>query len=173
MRRLARFPAAPAGTPFDPGNRVLPRRTSSISTEAAFERFGRSFVQAIVDRAKITLACIVPAFCLLICAESLAASCDRCGSEPGTESTYSLQDGRHPPLHRPLSSDAAVRHGILRTGKLSKSQPLTFLPIRHSRTAVAAPLELSSPRHESPPTLVTRWQFICRAARDPRAPSFS
>lgn len=173
MRCLARFPAAPVETPFDPGNRVLRRQRTSILTEAAFEHVRRGFVKPIVDRAKITLGCILPALFLLICSQSLAASCERCGAEPQADSTYSLQDGRHVPVHTPSPSDATVRHGSWRIVKLSKTQPLTFLPIRHWRTAVAAPLDLSSPRHQSPTALVTRWQFDCRTAWDPRAPSFS
>ena len=137
------------------------------------ERVGHSPVECLTNRAKFGFVALLPVLWILASGESLLASCDGCNST-GLCDSQSIVDGGKPCPSQPLSgSDAAPSAVHSRVVKHSGKSSLTpsediCRTFSLQSNAVARP----APR-TSPPDLATSWQFTCRAALDPRAPSFA
>ena len=137
------------------------------------EHSGHSPVECLMNRAKLGFVALLPVLWILASGESLLASCDGCNST-GLCGSQSILDGGKPCPSQPLSgSDAAASTVHSRVVKHSGKSSLTpseniCRTFSLQSNAVARP----APR-TSPPGLATSWQFTCRAALDPRAPSFA
>jgi len=137
------------------------------------ERAGHSPVECLMNRTKLGFVALLPVLWLLASGESLLASCCECGGT-GLCDSQSIRDSGNRCPSQPISgSDAAVIAVHSRVLKHSGNGSLTpceniCQPFSLQSNAVAR----LAPRTNSP-NLATSWQFACRAALDPRAPSFA
>jgi len=137
------------------------------------ERAGHSPVESLMNRAKLGFVALLPVLWLLGSGESLLASCEECGVM-GSCGSASLLDGGKPCPSQPISgSDAAASTVHSRVVKHTGKSSLTPCEnICRSCSLPSKAIAHVAPRKSSP-DLATTWQFACRAALDPRAPSFA
>src|SRR5262249_5673264 len=138
-----------------------------MAERTANERATRFAVKATMDRVKLMLVALLPAFWLLPAGPSLV--CDNCVARGSDDSGVAIQCDKHGPSHSIYSTDISARPVTSRAGKhFGKSNTLLFEPFSESPSLTRlAPSE----QRESPLALRTSWQFACRAAGEPRAPS--
>ena len=135
------------------------------------ERSRRAVVKPAMDRVKITLVALLPALWLLASGQSFFDPRDSCANPAPCNSTCTSEDGKPCPSHPLYSPDISARPVRSRLGpQVGHSNLLPLEPISASYAVERAPQTLSAQR-ESPPAVATSWQFACRAALDPRAPS--
>lgn len=101
-----------------------------------------------------------------------------CGLEsiPGLDFfACSTQNGaEHQPSDCETDACAAIESGLYKTeqAQVSAHRP-DFAPLALVLALVSDPAALqSAARRASPPELIHTWQFFCRTALPPRAPSF-
>ena len=135
------------------------------------ERSPRTPVKPAMDRVKITLVALFPALWLLTSGQSLLDPRDSCANPAPCNSTCTCEDGEPCPSHPLGSPDISARPVRSRLGpQVGHSNLLPLEPISPSYAVERTPQTVFAQR-ESPPALATSWQFACRAALDPRAPS--
>jgi hypothetical protein len=135
----------------------------------------RWVVEVVMDRVKITLAALLPTLWLMAAGQSFA---DPCGGHAtlttvnAFDSEFAFESGKHCPSNDPCSTDLSARRAKARIGSHS-AKGIFFVTRPTTRSQVAQPTfsPNSSSVREGPRALATRWQFDCRAAPEPRAPS--
>ena len=123
-----------------------------------------------VDRLKITLVALFPALWLLTSTHSVHGSNGASGSAVQDRSTCNAECGK-PCGSRPLSADISAPPFRSRFG--SQMPESTSPPLKAEFPSCAierVPVPVFAQR-ETLLTLARSWQFACRAALDPRAPS--
>ena len=135
------------------------------------ERSRKRAVKTVMNRVKLSLVALLPAFWLLASGQSLLDPCDICASRGFDVSKSTFEGGKQCPLHSVCSFDTAARPVKSRIGpQVPKGKFMPLEPIARSHAVERTPTLVSAQR-ESPIALATCWQFACRAALDPRAPS--
>lgn len=152
---------------------VVALRTLSAHTltRTPNEQSSQDPVKRVMDRTKIAFAALLPALWLLLCGQGLSAQRIDCSKEISRDQTCTLQSGKYCSSDAVLSQDITARRASSRLGKSGNSNTTLLNPISRPHTLEHASLVIRSPRRESPLALATCWQFVCRAALDPRAPS--
>jgi len=135
------------------------------------ERSSRDPVKGVMDRTKIAFAALLPALWLLLCGEGLSAQCVDWSNGTCRDPSCTLQNGKHSSLAVVSSPDVTARRATSRLGKSGNGNTSSVNAVSRAYAVEHAPLAICSARRQSPPDLATRWQFDCRAALDPRAPS--
>jgi hypothetical protein len=135
------------------------------------EQSSRDPVKGVMDRTKIALAALLPALWLLLCGQGLPEQCIDCSNETCMDLTCTLQNGKHSSLEAVPSPDITARRATSRLGKSGNANTPLVTAVSREHAVEHAYLAILSARRQSPPGLVARWQFDCRAALDPRAPS--
>jgi hypothetical protein len=131
----------------------------------------RTFAKPAKDRAKIALVALFPALWLAASGQPLLGLCDGSGSSSPCNSTCTAECGKQRPSHPFGSPDFSARPVRSRLGpQVGNSNPLLLEPVTHSEAGERRPVAAFAKR-ESPLALAASWQFACRAAADPRAPS--
>ena len=131
----------------------------------------RTPVKPAMDRVKITLVVLFPALWLLASGQSLLDPRDSCATPAPCNSTCTSEDGKPCPSHPLCSPDISARPVRSRLGpQVGHSNLLPLEPISPSYSVERTPQTVFAQR-ESPLALATSWQFACRDALDPRAPS--
>ena len=144
-----------------------------MPAECPNERSAQWRVTAVMNRIRITFVALLPALWLLASGQFLFdSSGNGAATTGGCHSQCVLEGGKHCLSHPPSASDISARGIRSRVGKHSgKSDLICLEPISCSawpRSAIAC-----FTVHTSSPALATGWQFACRAAPNPRAPSFA
>jgi hypothetical protein len=128
-------------------------------------------VKRVMDRTKIAFVALLPALWLLVCGQGLSAQCIDCSKEVSRDQTCTLLSCKYCPSDAVSSQDISARRAPSRPGKSGNTNATLLSPISRPHAVEHASLALSCPRRESRAALATCWQFACRAALDPRAPS--
>ena len=171
MRRFASF-APREGRPFQTRTSLLSQTPALRHPhEVQMNKLRSNPVKALMDRIKIAFAAIFPAVWLLLCGQALSAQCTDYSKETSRDHPGTLQGCKPCSPDALTFQDATARRAPSRLGKSGHAKPLLFNPISRPHTVEHPSLAICSPRRESPLALATCWQFICRAALDPRAPS--
>jgi hypothetical protein len=134
------------------------------------ERPQRAVVKPVMDRARITLVAVFPALWLLVSGSYLPAPGDGCPAK--CDSTFAFGAGKQCPPYSVCTGDTAARPVNPRIGPQAGNGnviPLESSFRSHSIERLSAPVFT---QRESPLALAVSWQFACRAAPEPRAPSF-
>ena len=170
MQRLAPLQIHESKCSSGPGVVVLKnfRATTFVQTN---EQCSGDSVKPVMDRTRIALASFLPALWILLCGQSLPAQCIDCAKESSTFQTCTLQKGKHLSSGVVSSTDITARRATPRPGKPDHSNPPILDPISRVHKVEQAPLAICSARRESTLALATCWQFACRTALEPRAPS--
>jgi hypothetical protein len=138
---------------------------------AAEQQIPHEVMKPTWDGAKASLVWVLPALWVLISAQGLSAQCSDCAIEPSQHSASSLQSGkRHAPDAIP-SRDLSLRRPSNRIVKSGKNTLYDVAPFLRQGAVERATFTIYLPQCHPSPALATRWQFDCRAAREPRAPS--
>src|SRR5258705_1863614 len=125
-----------------------------------------------MDRVKVTLVALLPALWLMASGQCFADP--RGGRETisARDSKFAFESGKHCPSNEPCSTDLSARRAKARIGSHSaKGNPFFIEPIAHSQVTHPRFSGNFSSVREGPLALATHWQFDCRAAPEPRAPS--
>ena len=137
------------------------------------ERAGNSSVECLMNRAKLGFVALLPVVWLLASGESLLASCAECGGTGFCDSQSILGNGKRCPPQPLSGSDAAASGVHSRILKHSGKSSLTPCEnICRSSSLQSNGVARLTP-HANSPNFATSWQFACRAALEPRAPSFA
>jgi len=170
MRRFA--PSQIRESRCSPGLGVVvlknPRAAMLVRTN---EQCSRDPVKPVMDRTRIALASFLPALLILLCGQSLPAQCIDCAKKNSTFQACTLQKGEHFSSDVVSSTDITPRRATSRPGKAGHNNAPTLDPISRFHQVEQVPLAICSARRESPLALATSWQFACRTALQPRAPS--
>ena len=135
------------------------------------ERAARRPVKAVMYRMKIGLAGLLPALLLIASGHAFLLSCDECAASSICDSQAMLDGDSRCPVQPFSGSDPAVTAIHLRAGKhSSKCSSTSCEPICRSFLHEPPAVTDLVSRVKSP-DLATSWQFACRAALEPRAPS--
>jgi hypothetical protein len=125
-----------------------------------------------MDRVKVTLAALLPALWLMASGQCFADPCGSCATVSARDSKFAFESGKQCPSNEASSIDLSARRAKARIGSHSAKANLFFIePIAHSKVAHPKFSGNFSSVREGPLALATRWQFDCRAAPQPRAPS--
>ena len=134
------------------------------------ERIANQVVKASMSRVRITVVALFPVLWLLA-GQSLLEPGTDCAAVGIFHSNPALDSSELWPASPHLSTDISTRVVHSRSGKISgKTTPLPFEFLSRLQSARAFAAALSS-QFPSPPALATSWQFACRAALEPRAPT--
>lgn len=122
-------------------------------------------------RANVALFLLLPALWVFLCAQGFAIPCDNCGIFGSQDVTCSLQPCKGSAGDVLVSPNSSTVRAATRTGKnFGKSHLPSLDPLARSH-GNGRTLTISFPESQSPFTIATCWQFDCRAARHPRAPT--
>jgi hypothetical protein len=137
------------------------------------ERCERWVVKADMDRVKVALVSLLPVLWLMASGQYFADPCGACPTGGAPDSKFALESGKHCPSNEATSSiDLSARRANARIGShLAKANFFPAEPTTNSRSVDRRFLTDFSSSREGPRALATRWQFDCRAASEPRAPS--
>ena len=125
-----------------------------------------------MDRVKVTLASLLPVLWLMASGQSFADPCGGCPTKAPCSSTVALENGQRCPSNEASSTDVSTWRANARIGShSSKGNPLFVEPTDRSEAVSRRFLVDFSSFREGPGVLATRWQFDCRVASEPRAPS--
>src|SRR5262249_39253887 len=137
------------------------------------ERCERWVVKAVMDRVKVALVSLLPVLWLMASGQSFAEPCRNCATANKPDSKFALESGQRCPSNEAtVFTDLSARRANARIG--SQSAKLIFFPVEPaigSRSVDRRFLAVFSSLREGPCALAVRWQFDCRAASEPRAPS--
>jgi len=136
------------------------------------EQCERWVVKADMDRVKVALVSLLPALWLMASGQCFARPCDSCATDNAPDSKFALESGKHCPSKEANSIDLSARRANARIGShLAKANFFSSEQTTSSRSVDRRFLTDFSSSREGPRALATRWQFDCRAASEPRAPS--
>ena len=171
MQRIRTITHRENGSSYD--STVVAFTTPSAHTLARTpnEQSSCNPVKGVMDRTRIAFAALFPVLWLLLCGQGLSAQCVDCSKEISSHQTCTLLSCQHCPPDAVSSQDIPARRAPSRLGKSGNTNTALLSPISRRPTAEHAPLAIRSPRRESPLAVAMCWQFVCRAALDPRAPS--
>src|ERR1051325_3993860 len=125
-----------------------------------------------MDRVKVTLVALLPALWLMASGQYFLDPCGNCPAASAADSAYAIQKAENGPSSETGSVDLSTRRANLRIGQQSLRGNFFFVqPIARSQPVDEQFLSELSSNREGPPVLAARWQFDCRAAPEPRAPS--
>ena len=144
-----------------PERRVFPRTENECIVS--------EMVKGLMDRLKVSLISLFSGLSFLVSGQSLFVDC---AVQDSNQTTCVLQSSKDSCSHGLNSYDIFARQAVSRIGKhLGKGHlPSSHLLCRsHSLERIF--LKLSCADSEKPSALATCWQFECRAALNPRAPS--
>jgi len=129
-------------------------------------------VKGLMNRPKVALISLFSGLSLLVSGQSLFIPCADCELQDSNHGTCVLQSGKDSCSHGFNSYDVSARQAVSRLGKqLGKGNlPPSHLLCR-STSLERIFLKPSSLDGAKPSALASRWQFECRAALNPRAPS--
>ena len=151
--------------------RHRPISSDTMLAHVLNERRQVTAVKPIMDRARITLVALLPALWLLIPGQYLLGACAVCTNTASCDTTCAFEGAKQCPLHSVCSFDAAARPVKSRIApQVPKGNFIPLEPVSRSHAVERTPTAVSAQR-ESPLALATSWQFTCRAALHPRAPS--
>ena len=103
--------------------------------------------------------------------QGFAIPCDNCGIFGSQDVTCSLQPCKGSAGDVLVSPNSSTVRAATRTGKnFGKSHLPSLDPLARSH-GNGRTLTISFPESQSPFTIATCWQFDCRAAHHPRAPT--
>jgi hypothetical protein len=126
-----------------------------------------------MDRVKVALVSLLPVLWLMASGQSFAEPCRNCATANKADSKFALESGRRCPSHEATASiDLSVRRAKARIG--SQSAKTSFFPVEPTIGSQSVDGRFSSgfsSFHDGACALAVRWQFDCRAASEPRAPS--
>ena len=135
------------------------------------ERSGHGFVEALMNGGKHALVILLSALWLCASGQSLLAPCDSCRTGASASPNHILDAGKSCPCSPFSNSDfagTAIHSGV--TKHLGKAGPIVCENACRS-SVLAAPADIQCSLRHSAQDRATSWQFVCRAALDPRAPS--
>jgi hypothetical protein len=125
-----------------------------------------------MDRVKVTLAALLPALWLMASGQCFADPCAGGATAGARDSKVAFESGKRCPSNEAYSIDLSVRRASARIGSHSAKGNFFFTePTTRSQVAHSRFLGNFTSVREGPQALAARWQFDCRAASQPRAPS--
>jgi hypothetical protein len=136
------------------------------------ERPESDVVKALMDRMKVTLVALLPALWLMASGQYFLDPCGNCPAASASDSSFAFEKGQHCSSNEAGSIDLSARRTNLRVG--AQSAKSNFFPVGPTVGSNSVSQRFSavlSSNREGPLALATRWQFDCRAAPEPRAPS--
>jgi hypothetical protein len=151
-------------------NSLLIERDQIMWERGSTERRAKQAVKASMSRFKIALVALLPGLWLLAGQSLIEPSLD-CAVGGVLDSNHALDGSKFSHTYPPFSSDVSTRVIHSRSGKISgktSSLPFEFLSGVQTATAFSA---APSILFHNPPELASSWQFACRAAPEPRAPT--
>jgi len=134
------------------------------------ERTTHQAVQPSMSRVKITLVALFPVFWLLA-GQSVLDFCADCTILDAADSKAALSTGKKCNSHTPFSSDISKHAVRSRIGKIAAKIQLLPAELTSRSNSDEASSSAHSELPSAPPALAASWQFACRAALEPRAPS--
>ena len=170
MQRLAPFTIREDRSSRDSTVVAFTTTSAQMPVRIPHEQSSHEPVKGMMDRTKIAFAALVPALWLLLCGQGLPAQCIDCPKAPSSAHTCTLQNDKACSSDAVSSQDTTARRAASRLGKSGNTNPLVVNPISRSHAVERTPTPVSAQR-ESPIALATCWQFVCRTALEPRAPS--
>jgi hypothetical protein len=133
---------------------------------------GRDVEHLMNGGTKLALVLLLSALWLCASGQSLIVSCEVCSPTGSVASNSAFDSGNKCPLSHSSTSDPAGTAAHLRIVKqhakarvVPCAQTLVPIPLISATWFLLSPGKCSS-------DLSTSWQFACRAALNPRAPSF-
>jgi len=149
-----------------------------LGSETAIAQIGneqceRWVVKADMDRVKVALVSLLPVLWLMASGQYFADPCRNCATTKASDSKFALESGKRCPSNDATSStDLSARRANARIGShLTKANLFPVEPTTGSGSVDGRFLVDFSSACDGPRALATRWQFDCRAAPQPRAPS--
>jgi len=136
------------------------------------ERPESDVVKALMDRVKVTLVALLPALWLMASGQYFLDPCGNCPATSASNSSFAFEQGKHCSSNETGSIDLSARRTNLRVS--AQSAKNNFFPVEPAIGSKSVSQRFSavlSSDREGPLALATRWQFDCRAAPQPRAPS--
>jgi hypothetical protein len=125
-----------------------------------------------MDRVKVTLVALLPALWLMASGQSFTGRCPSCASASSRDSTLALESGQCCPSDAAGSVGLSALRANPRIGAHSaKSNFRPLEPIDYSQAFNRTLFANSPSQRDGLIALAVRWQFDCRAASEPRAPS--
>ena len=168
MQRFAHFQTAlPASRPFGFAwtREFSPERPNKSNSE----RHKNYEVKASMST-KFSFIGLVSALCLLASGYSGFGSCNDCA--PATQDrAAAFESAKHCSFSSIFSSDLSARRFSSRNGLQTGKSDVPLFESTYSSHTVERDIAILCPRPYGPLSLVSSWQFACRAALDPRAPS--
>src|SRR5882724_11568897 len=129
-------------------------------------------VKRLMERVKVTLVSLLPALWLMSSGQYFLDPCGNFVTASACDSTFAFESGQHCPSNAESSIDLSPRRANSRVGSHSAKTHFPFAePVVDSQADYRRLLANFSPQRKAPLALATRWQFDCRAAPEPRAPS--
>ena len=156
------FPLEPARFWHSWGRALIPGASSKPGVK------GRGVAQ----RTRFALVALLPAFCLIVSGQTAFVSCDNCSATIFDSCDCTIQAWKHSPRGSEACLDLSVGRLASRTGKQSGRN--VMLPDLILGSSCAEQSSLAEPATQRPRgfAVTPPWQFDCRAAGEPRAPSF-
>jgi hypothetical protein len=148
----------------------LQRERKNMSARNQTEQPRRSTVKSLMNRVKVALIVFFPALWLLVSGQSAFNSGSDRASSGVCPDCSAAKCARHYAINSGYSFDFPARPLASRFApKFSKNR---IIPIEaaSARAIERASLTVSA-RREGPSSLAASWQFVLRAAAEPRAPS--
>ena len=170
MQRSASLPIARTG-PLGTSRSCFYNPERSPARTVSNEQSSRDSVKRVMDRTRIAFAALLPALWLLLCGQALSAQRIDCPNEACTDPTCTFQNGKHSSFDAVSSPDLTARRATSRLGKSGNGNTDLVTAVSREYGVEHASLAIRSARPQGPSGLAARWQFDCRAALDPRAPS--
>jgi hypothetical protein len=125
-----------------------------------------------MDRVKITLAAMLPALWLLASGQCFVDGRGGCGDLRSGETAGVNEGGKHRDSNAQCSSELSARRTSSRIGtQPAKGYHPKLEPISGLQFSNHWLFAVSNSQAQGPSALASRWQFDCRAAPQPRAPS--
>jgi hypothetical protein len=124
-----------------------------------------------MDRVKVTLVSFLPALWLMASGPCLVDPCGNCATVSTCGSAFAFEKGKHCPSSGTSCIDVSALPSGARMGSHSVKGNLFCVQPTTGSVVDRRFLANFSFDREGALALATRWQFDCRAAAEPRAPS--
>ena len=119
---------------------------------------------------KFSFIGLLSALCLLASGYSGFGSCNDC-APASQDRAAAFESAKHCSLSSFFSSDLSARRFSSRNGQQIGKSDVPLVESAWSSHIVERDIAILCPRLDGPLSLISSWQFACRAALDPRAPS--
>jgi len=121
-----------------------------------------------MDRVRLALVALLPTLFLLASGQSVQGVCERCVTSEAGSALGERGKPSAPPL---TSTEFSARTAHARIGKYQGHGSLTPVEPFSELRSVEPPTRILPAVHARPIALAVSWQFACRTALAPRAPS--